>query len=74
MSHAISHIGNLVGELTKTVYVLTWAGLWRSYPRCRLNNQYPKAYYRRGSANMALGKFKVAVKDFRKVSAVGRPV
>lgn len=34
----------------------------------RLNAGYVKAYYRRGSANMALAKYKVAVKDFRKVT------
>lgn len=32
----------------------------------RLDSTYVKAYYRRGSANMALAKFKLAVKDFRK--------
>ncbi|CAM9725016.1 unnamed protein product [Ectocarpus sp. 12 AP-2014] len=31
-----------------------------------LDSTYVKAYYRRGSANMALAKFKLAVKDFRK--------
>lgn len=35
---------------------------------CRLDSGYLKAYYRRGSAHMALGKYKLAVKDFRKVS------
>ncbi|CBJ28105.1 conserved unknown protein [Ectocarpus siliculosus] len=33
-----------------------------------LDSTYVKAYYRRGSANMALAKFKLAVKDFRKVT------
>eukprot|EP00904_Undaria_pinnatifida_P008607 jgi/Undpi1/4877/HiC_scaffold_19.g08230.m1 len=33
-----------------------------------LDPSYLKAYYRRGSANMALGKFKLAVRDFRKVT------
>ncbi|CAN0559462.1 unnamed protein product, partial [Laminaria digitata] len=36
----------------------------------RLDHTYLKAYYRRGSANMALGKFKLAVRDFRKVRSV----
>ncbi|CAN0398631.1 unnamed protein product, partial [Ectocarpus sp. 13 AM-2016] len=42
----------------------------------RLDSTYVKAYYRRGSANMALAKFKLAVKDFRKArkqQQQGRP-
>lgn len=38
----------------------------------RLDSTYLKAYYRRGSAYMALGKFKLAVKDFRKVRSGGQ--
>lgn len=34
---------------------------------CRLDSQYIKAYYRRGSANYALGKLKLALKDFKAV-------
>ena len=30
-------------------------------------NRYTKAYYRRASGNFALGKYKEALKDFRKV-------
>eukprot|EP00903_Cladosiphon_okamuranus_P017863 g16439.t1 len=33
-----------------------------------LDSKYVKAYYRRGSAYMALAKYKLAVKDFRKVT------
>lgn len=32
----------------------------------RLDESYIKAYYRRGSANFALGKFKLALRDFKK--------
>ena len=35
--------------------------------RCRLDRNYVKAYYRRASANMALGKYKAALKDLRQV-------
>lgn len=34
----------------------------------RLDPNYVKAYYRRASANMALGKHKLAVKDLRQVA------
>lgn len=30
----------------------------------KLDPNYVKAYYRRASANMALGKFKLALKDY----------
>ncbi|KAG5177330.1 serine/threonine-protein phosphatase 5 [Tribonema minus] len=33
----------------------------------RLNSDYVKAYYRRASANMVLGKYKLALKDLRQV-------
>lgn len=33
----------------------------------RLDPGYVKAYYRRGSANMALAKYKEAVRDFKRV-------
>jgi len=33
----------------------------------KANSSYAKAYYRRGTADYALGKFKAAKKDFRKV-------
>uniref|UniRef100_A0A8W8IG72 Serine/threonine-protein phosphatase 5 n=1 Tax=Magallana gigas TaxID=29159 RepID=A0A8W8IG72_MAGGI len=36
----------------------------------QLDKNYIKAYYRRASANMALGKFKVALKDFESVVKV----
>lgn len=32
-----------------------------------LDPAYTKAYYRRGSANYALGKYKLALKDFKHV-------
>lgn len=35
-----------------------------------VDNSYVKAYYRRASANMALGKFKLALKDFEAVVKV----
>jgi len=35
-----------------------------------LDPKYIKAYYRRGSANYALGKFKLAFKDFKAVAAL----
>ncbi|GFS25708.1 serine/threonine-protein phosphatase [Elysia marginata] len=35
-----------------------------------LDKNYIKAYYRRASANMALGKFKLALKDFEAVTKV----
>lgn len=37
---------------------------------CSLDPAYIKAYYRRGSANYALGKYKDALKDFRHVVKV----
>ena len=36
----------------------------------RLDPKYIKAYYRRGSANYALGKLKTALKDFKAVVAI----
>lgn len=39
-------------------------------PSGRLDSAHLKAYYRRGLANMALGKYKLAVKDFRKARNV----
>ncbi|XP_062610929.1 serine/threonine-protein phosphatase 5-like, partial [Saccostrea cucullata] len=36
----------------------------------QIDRNYVKAYYRRASANMALGKFKVALKDFESVIKV----
>lgn len=36
----------------------------------RLDPQYIKAYYRRGSANYALGKLKTALKDFKAVVSI----
>lgn len=38
--------------------------------RHRLDPKYIKAYYRRGSANFALGKLKVALKDFKTVATL----
>jgi tetratricopeptide (TPR) repeat protein len=38
--------------------------------RNRLDPHYVKAYYRRGSAHYALGKYKDALKDFRQVVKV----
>lgn len=37
---------------------------------CRLDPKYIKAYYRRGSANYALGKLKLALKDFKTVATI----
>lgn len=39
-------------------------------PFYRLDPKYLKAYYRRGSANFALGKLKVALKDFKTVATL----
>ena len=36
----------------------------------RLDPAYVKAYFRRASANMALGKFKLALKDYDAVSSI----
>jgi len=36
----------------------------------RLDPKYIKAYYRRGSANLALGKLKAAMKDFQAVTKI----
>lgn len=40
------------------------------YANDRLDPKYLKAYYRRGSANFALGKLKVALKDFKTVATI----
>lgn len=34
----------------------------------RIDPNYIKAYYRRGTANMALGKFKLALRDYDAVN------
>ena len=35
-----------------------------------LDPKYIKGYYRRASANLALGKFKLALKDYEYVNAI----
>ena len=36
----------------------------------QLDSTYLKAYYRRATANMSLGKFKIALKDFEAVCTI----
>ena len=42
-------------------------GSTRAPQAIRLDPTYIKAYYRRGSANFALGKYKLALRDFKAV-------
>jgi serine/threonine-protein phosphatase 5 len=51
----------LLSIFTSTTFLLTWS---------RIDPKYIKAYYRRGSANYALGKLKLALKDFKAVVTI----
>lgn len=44
--------------------------MWLCLRLARLDPDYLKAFYRRGSAHYALGKYKDALKDFRHVVKV----
>ena len=48
-------------NLVAAVFIIAAAAL-------ALNNGYAKAYYRRATAHLALGKFKPALADFRAVA------
>jgi tetratricopeptide (TPR) repeat protein len=54
---------------TAAAITATAAALSLSSPLRRLDADYVKAYYRRASANMALGKYKLAVRDLKQVSS-----
>jgi tetratricopeptide (TPR) repeat protein len=64
---AIYYSNRSMAYLKKELYGLALEDAEKSL---QLDSTYVKAYYRRASANMALGKFKLALKDYDTVRSI----